>query len=107
MGAFDEREKTLENKYFHDEELKFRIISRRRKLLGLWAAEQMHLSEEDSLHYALEIVKFGVSDNTEGAVVKKILTDIKKAGIKMTEAEIRAKMEEAGDEARKQMLPED
>lgn len=107
MGAFEEREKTLENKYFHDEGLKFRITSRRRKLLGLWAAEMMHLSEEESLRYAIEIVQFGVSDNTEGAVVKKILSDLKAAGMKVAEKDIRVKMEELEQEARRQMTPDE
>ena len=38
MTTFDEREHAFENKFAHDEELRFRAEARRNKLLGLWAA---------------------------------------------------------------------
>lgn len=93
MTSFNDRGKAFENKFFHDEEMRFKVISRRRKLLGLWAAENMHLSEEDSLAYALDIVRLGVEDTSEGAIVKKILKDMKDVGLETTEEEVRRKME--------------
>ena len=44
-GAFEDREKSYEAKWAHDEDLRFRTIARRNKLLGLWAAEQFGLTE--------------------------------------------------------------
>ena len=38
MSSFDEREKSFENKFKRDEELKFKAPARRNRLLGLWAA---------------------------------------------------------------------
>jgi hypothetical protein len=38
MTTFDKREKGFENKFAHDEELRFKATARRNKLLGLWAA---------------------------------------------------------------------
>jgi hypothetical protein len=38
MSTFDERESAFENKFAHDEEMAFRAIARRNKLVGLWAA---------------------------------------------------------------------
>ena len=40
-GSFEDRERAFESKWAHDEELRFKIVARRNKLLGLWAAEQM------------------------------------------------------------------
>lgn len=94
MTTFDEREKAFENKYFHEEELKFRIISRRRKMLGLWAAEQMHMSEEDSLKYAIDIVRKGVELNEDNALIQQTLSDMKEAGLKIEESRVREKMDE-------------
>ena len=38
MSTFDKREQGFENKFAHDEELRFKATARRNKLLGLWAA---------------------------------------------------------------------
>ena len=46
MSGFDDRKKCQEAKFAHDAELRFKAEARRNKLLGLWAAEQMGLSEE-------------------------------------------------------------
>lgn len=106
MTSFENRGKAFENKFAHDQELGFRIISRRRKLLGLWAAEKMHKNDEESLSYALEIVRFGIDDNREGAVVKRVLSDLNTAGINVKEAEIREKMEELHEIAEEQIKKE-
>ena len=41
MTAFDDRKTAAEAKFTHDQEFQFKTITRRNKLLGLWAAEQM------------------------------------------------------------------
>ena len=38
MTTFDKREEGFEKKFAHDEELLFKAMARRNKLLGLWAA---------------------------------------------------------------------
>jgi len=94
MTSFDERKKAYENKFAHEEEIKFKIASRRRKLLGLWAAELMGMSDEESLNYAKDMISFGIEDNTPGAVIKKIMNDMKERSIKISEAAIRSKNSE-------------
>jgi hypothetical protein len=37
MTTFDKREEGFEKKFAHDEELRFKAMARRNKLLGLWA----------------------------------------------------------------------
>jgi hypothetical protein len=36
MTTFDNRERDAEKKFEHDEELRFKITARRKKLLGWW-----------------------------------------------------------------------
>lgn len=103
MSEFDNRERAFENKFAHDEEKKFKIAARRRKLLGLWAADVMCLNEAESLQYALEIVNFGIEDQTSGAVIKKIIADLKSKGHIYSEADIRAKNMEFEEIAAKQI----
>ena len=43
MSSFEDRKKNFENKFAHDEELKFKVNSKRNKYLGEWAAEILSL----------------------------------------------------------------
>ena len=43
MTTFDKREEGFEKEFAHDEELKFKAMARRNKLLGRWAAEKLGL----------------------------------------------------------------
>jgi hypothetical protein len=103
MVEFKDREKAFENKFAHDENIKFKIASRRRKLLGLWAGERFGLDDEKALEYAMEIVRFGLEDKQPGAVVKKIITDAEKNGVSLSEDEVRENMEEFEKLATKQI----
>ena len=38
MTTFDDREKQFEAKFLHDQELQFKVMARRNRLLGQWAA---------------------------------------------------------------------
>src|ERR1700677_1294251 len=46
VSAFDEREQSFERRHALDEELRFKSLARRNKLLGLWAAEKIGLEGE-------------------------------------------------------------
>ncbi len=46
MSGFEDREKGFEAKYKVDQETQFKIIARRNKLLGEWAAAQMGITGE-------------------------------------------------------------
>jgi hypothetical protein len=52
MTTFDDREKAFEKKYEHDQELQFKVNTRRNKLLGLWAAGLLGKSGADAEAYA-------------------------------------------------------
>jgi hypothetical protein len=41
MADFANRREAFENKFAHDEALRFKAVARRNKLLGLWAAQQL------------------------------------------------------------------
>ena len=45
MSSFDDRENAFEAKFAHDEETRFRILARRDKLIGLWAANKLGKDE--------------------------------------------------------------
>jgi len=89
-----DREKAFENKFVHEGEIKFKVDARRRKLLGLWAAESMGYGEVDSLKYAMEIVNYGLDNTADGAVISKIATDFESKAFSISEETIREKNQE-------------
>ncbi|MFO1242705.1 MAG: DUF1476 domain-containing protein [Rickettsiales bacterium] len=106
MTTFDDRDRAFENKFAHDQELQFKVLARRNKLLGLWAAAQLGKSGEDATAYAKEVVLADFEEAGDGDVLRKVLGDLGKAGIKMSDVELRAKMDSLLDEAKKQVMAE-
>jgi hypothetical protein len=92
MSAISDREKAFENKYAHDEEKKFKIIARRNKLLGLWAAELLGKADADA--YAKEVVAADFEEAGDEDVVRKVEGDLTAGGVSKTAEEIRAKLSE-------------
>lgn len=103
MSTFDERETAFENKFVHDEELRFKAEARRNKLLGLWAAGLLGKSGQAADEYAREVIKADFEEPGEEDVYRKVAQDL---GEKADEATIRAKMGELMIEAQKQILSE-
>jgi hypothetical protein len=93
--TFDKREEGFEKQFAHDEELKFKAMARRNKMLGLWAAGILGKSGADAEAYAKEVV---LADFEEaGDVLRKVSKDLQPKGV--TEQQIRARMTELLTEA--------
>lgn len=106
MTTFDDRERAEEAKFAHDEEMVFRIIARRNRLLGQWAATRMQLSPEESDSYAKSVVQAEFEDAGDEDVIRKLLGDLVSAGVDVNEADIRAAMEAKQVEARRSLMGE-
>ncbi|MHA7851393.1 DUF1476 domain-containing protein [Roseovarius sp.] len=76
MSTFDDRENAFENKFAHDEEMKFRAEARRNKLLGLWAAELLGKTGGDADAYAKEVVLSDFEEAGHEDVVRKVAGDL-------------------------------
>jgi len=76
MTTFDDRESAFENKYKHDEEMKFKAEMRRNKLLGLWAAELLGKTGDEANAYAIEVVKADFEEAGHEDVVRKVAADL-------------------------------
>jgi hypothetical protein len=76
MTSFDDRESAFENKFAHDEEMKFRAEARRNKLLGLWAAELLGKTGDEADAYAIEVVKSDFEEAGHEDVVRKVAGDL-------------------------------
>ncbi|GAA0737457.1 DUF1476 domain-containing protein [Sphingomonas japonica] len=104
MTSFDDREKAFEAKYARDEEMAFRVIARRNRLLGGWAAARMGLTPEETDAYAKAVVQADFEEAGDEDVIRKLVGDLTAAGIDTDEAEVRRALDEQMVEARRQML---
>lgn len=104
MTTFDDRERAFETRFAHDEEMKFRVIARRNKLLGHWAAGLMKLSAIEAEAYAKDVVRADFEEAGDDDVIRKLLGDLTAAGIDCDEAAIRQALAEKLIEARRQLL---
>jgi hypothetical protein len=94
MASMDDRKDAFEKKFAHDEELKFKAIARRNKLLGLWAAEKLGKSGADADAYAVEVVKSDFEEAGDEDVFRKVRADFDAAGVEQSDHQIRRTMEE-------------
>jgi hypothetical protein len=106
MSHFDDRERAFEAKFAHDEEMNFRIVARRNRLVGEWAARKMGLSDEETASYAKDVVRADFESAGDDDVVRKLLGDMTSAGCEADEAQIREALGHKMIEARRQIIQE-
>jgi len=106
MTTFDEREKSFEKKFEHDQELQFKVKARRNKLLGLWAAGLLGKSGADAEAYATEIVMAEFEKPGDADVVHKLMRDLAAAGKPMEDHAIRKQAERLLPMAKQQVMSE-
>jgi len=106
MTQFDDRERAFETKFAHDEQMNFRIIARRNRLLGEWAARKMGLSDEEMASYAKDVVRADFEEAGDQDVIRKVLGDLTAAGIDTSEQEIREALAHKLVEAKRQIIQE-
>ncbi|MCK1491284.1 DUF1476 domain-containing protein [Bradyrhizobium sp. 180] len=81
MTTFDKREQGFEAKFVHDEELMFKATARSNRLLGLWAASQLGLSNDDAASYATALVTDNLERQTIDDIVSKVSADLAAKGV--------------------------
>lgn len=94
MTTFDKREDAFEKKFAHDEELLFKATARRNKLLGLWVAEKIGLTGDKAAEYAKTVVEADFQEAGDDDVVRKVLADLKAAGVEQSDHQVRRTMDE-------------
>jgi hypothetical protein len=97
MTSFDNREKGFEKKFANDEELRFKVSSRRNRYLGEWAAGILQLKEEKQKEYVQSVVKADLEEAGDEDVIRKLKKDLENHHI--TEQEIRNKITELNQKA--------
>lgn len=104
MTTFDDRERAFESQFARDQEMQFKVIARRNRLLGAWAAEKMGLSPAEAESYARDVIRADFEVAGDSDVVKKLLGDLTTAGVEIDEAEIELEIERKAIDARRQLM---
>ena len=104
MSQFDDRERAFESMYARDQEMQFKIVARRNRLLGHWAAKKMGLTEAEADAYAKEVIRSDFEEAGDEDVVRKLLGDLTSAGVEVDDATIRQTLEHKTVEARRHFI---
>ena len=98
MSTFDEREKSFEKKFAHDEELQFKVSARRNKYLGQWVSKTLAYNSDQEKDYIQSVIKADFQEAGDEDVFRKIKEDLKNQNI--SDEEIRKKMNELNEKAK-------
>ena len=102
MSTFDDREKNFEKKFAHDEELQFKVSSRRNKYLGQWASQILGYGDDKEKEYIQAVIKADFAEAGDEDVFRKVKEDLKNHNI--PDEDIRKKMDELNEKAKSEFI---
>ena len=106
MTSFADREKEFEARFKHDQEFRFKVTARRNRLLGLWAAQKMGLTDAEAETYAKEVLAAQFEPGGDKRVLNKIAGDLAAKGQTITQAQIRFELEHFAEQAKQRLMKE-
>lgn len=106
MNTFDDRKKTFERKFAHDQDITWKATVRRNNLIGLWAAEKMGLTGQQADDYAKSVIAADFEEVGDQDVIRKLEADFKAHKVEISRHMIERQMQEFLDEARRQIMKE-
>ena len=98
MEKFDERKKSFEKKFAHDEELKFKVAAKSNKYLGQWVSQKLGYDENKEKEYIQSVIKADFQEAGDEDVFRKIQADLK--GHNISDEDIRRKMNEFNEKSK-------
>ena len=102
MSTFDEREKSFEKKFAHDEELQFKVSARRNKYIGQWASQILGYNSDQEKDYIQSVIKADFAEAGDEDVFRKVKADLKDHNI--SDEDIRKKMDELNEKAKSEFM---
>ena len=102
MSSFDERAKSFEKKFAHDEELQFKVNARKNKYLGQWASQILGYDQEKEKEYIQSVIKSDFEEAGDEDVFRKLKADL--ADHNISDEEIRKKMNELNEKAKSEFI---
>ena len=102
MSTFDERQKSFEKKFAHDEELQFKVSARRNKYIGQWVSKILGYNIDQEKEYIQSVIKADFAEAGDNDVFRKIELDLN--GQNISGEEIRKKMDELNEKAKSEFM---
>ena len=102
----DDREKAFEQKFQHDEELRFKIQVRRAKMFGLWVAEQIGLKGDDADEYGKKVVQADLAEPGVEDIMRKVQADLSSHDVDISEHRLRKALDEFLEKATESVMSE-
>jgi hypothetical protein len=106
MTGFDDRERTEETRYKHDQELLFKARNRGNRMFGLWIAEQLGLSGDAATEYAKDVVMADFEAPGDEDVFTKIRADLAAKSLQVSDHILEKRLAECRENALKQIKSE-
>ena len=106
MSSFDDRKRGEEAKFALDAATEFKVMARRNKLLGIWAAELLGLEGPAVEEYAKSVVISDLEEAGDDDVFRKVRSDFDAQSVDRSDQRIREHMAELLPIAREQILNE-
>ncbi|MEB3702384.1 DUF1476 domain-containing protein [Candidatus Bealeia paramacronuclearis] len=108
MDGFNQRKLAFEAKYHHDEEMMFRVTSRRNHLFGLWIAQDiLGYDEEAAEAYAQMVISIYFSSAGDAGLISKIHFDLEKIQIDCSQHRLEKALLNCHDQAREEIALEE
>jgi len=104
MSGFDDRERAEEAKFAMDAATQFKVMARRNKLLGLWAADFLHLTDDAADAYAKEVVLSDLEEAGDEDVFRKVRGDFDAKHVDVSDTRLREQMAKLLPVAKEQIL---
>ena len=86
------------------EEIKFKTIARRNRLLGEWVGKEIGMSEENIKEYASQVVMADFAEPGDQDVIRKVMADLTAASSSIDEETLKLKMSELLNIAKDQIM---
>ena len=102
MSSFEDRKKSFEKKFAHDEELQFKVSARRNKYIGDWVSQILGYDDKKKNEYIQDVIKADFAEAGDEDVFRKIKEDLK--NYNKTDDEIRKKMDELNEKAKSDFI---
>jgi len=98
MSSFEDRKKSFEKKFAHDQELQFKVSARRNKYLGEWVSKMLSFNLDQEKEYIQSVIKADFAEAGDQDVFRKIKEDLKEKNV--SDEELRKKMDELNEKAK-------
>ena len=98
MSSFEDRKKSFEKKFAHDQELQFKVSARRNKYLGEWVSQILSFNSDQEKEYIQSVIKADFAEAGDQDVFRKIKEDLKEK--KISDEDLRKKMDELNEKAK-------